>query len=378
MVRDALKLLLATLLVASLGCDRALSAPKDGPRQTSTVALPPSAEAPRFLKGQLHAHTNRSGDSDTPPEEAAAWYAAHGYDFVVFTDHNRITEIPAPPGMLLLPGVELTQNLPTCEPPPEPGQACLLHINALFVPAQGGGNSSARQTERSPGTPASWGNITGISRVDLYGRALHRALSLGGLAQLNHPNFHRGADPKVILALARQGLSLLEIANQAVDSDNEGDARHPSTEALWDAVLREGARIYGTASDDAHHYSDAAGVRARGKIAYEGNLGFVMVRAEKSADRIRAAVAAGDFYSSTGVLLDRLEISPSEIALDVRSPDGAASALIEVIADGAVLERVRGAKLRFDPRGRAQRFLRVRITDAKGRKAWSQPLWINP
>lgn len=378
MAPAALKLLLTTLLVAALGCDRAPAAPKDSARQAPTEALSPSTEAPRFLKGQLHAHTNRSGDSDTPPGEAAAWYAAHGYDFVVFTDHNRITEIPAPPGMLLLPGVELTQNLPTCEPPPEPGLACLLHINALFVTPQGGASGGARQTEQSPGTPASWGEIPSFSRVDLYGRALHRALSLGGLAQLNHPNFHRGADPKVILALARQGLSLMEIANQAVDSDNEGDALHPSTEALWDAVLREGARVYGTASDDAHHYSDAAGVRARGEIAYEGDRGFVMVRAEKRADRIRAAIAAGDFYSSTGVLLDRFEISPPEIALDVRSSEGAGSVLIEVIADGAVIERVHGARLRFDPRGRGERFLRVRITDAKGRKAWTQPRWTDP
>ena len=30
----------------------------------------------RFLKGQLHLHSNRSGDSDTPPEEVVRWYAA--------------------------------------------------------------------------------------------------------------------------------------------------------------------------------------------------------------------------------------------------------------------------------------------------------------
>jgi hypothetical protein len=369
MVRHALRLVGATLLVAALGCDRARPAPKEGARIEPPSAPSPRPSVPGFLKGQLHAHTNRSGDSDTPPEEAAAFYAARGYDFVVFTDHNRITEIPAQNGLLLLPGVELTQNLPTCEPPPLPGFACLLHINALFVTPRAGDSGGARQAERSPGSS--------LSRVELYGRAVHRALSLGGLAQLNHPNFHRGADRAVILELARRGLLLMEIANQAVDSDNEGDASHPSAEALWDAVLREGARVYGTASDDAHHYSDAASVRARGEIAYVGDLGFIMVRADRSADAIRAAVAAGDFYSSTGVLLGRVENTLSAISLDVQGALGN-STLFEVIADGAVIERVRGASLRFDPRGRGERTVRVRITDEKGRKAWTQPLWIKP
>ncbi len=48
-----------------------------------------------------------------------------------------------------------------------------------------------------------------------------------------------------------------EVANEAVDSNNEGDATTPSTERLWDQVLDAGGRIYGVASDDAHHYADA-------------------------------------------------------------------------------------------------------------------------
>jgi hypothetical protein len=378
----AVFLLSAALLAIALGCERARPAPPSGASPRAVPSPSSTAAGARFLKGQLHAHSNRSGDSDTPPEEAAAWYAAHGYDFLVFTDHNRITEIPAPAGMLVIPGVELTQNLPTCDPPPEPGFACLLHINALFVAARGEGGA-ARQSEQSPGAPASWGPLLGLSRVELYGRAVDRARALGGLAQLNHPNFHRGADLGVILALARRGLALIEIANQAADSDNDGDARHPSAEALWDAALAQGARVYGTATDDAHHYGDADKVRARGEIAYVGDLGFVMVRADRSAAGLRAAIEAGDFYSSTGVLLDRLEISREAISLEVHPaelPAGAAGGepLIEVIADGAVISSAHTASLRFDPRGRARRYLRVRITDARGRRAWSQPLWPAP
>ena len=320
----------------------------------------PAGGEPRFLKGQLHAHTGASADSRTPPAEAAAWYADRAYDFVVFTDHNHVTQVPAPAGLLALPGVELTQNLRACDPAPGPEHACLLHVNALFVRPDAG----RVDFDRPPS----------LRRVDLYGRALDRAVALGGIAQLNHPNFHFGADLDVILALARRGLALIEIENRAIDSANEGDAAHPSTEALWDAALSRGARVFGTASDDAHHYGDAREVTARGETAYVGDRGFVMVRARKTPEAIRAAVAAGDFYGTTGLLLDHLEMGPSAVRVEVRR-DGGEPVTIEVIANGSVVERVVGRTLRFDPARAPRGYLRVRVTDARGRRAFTQPLF---
>ena len=125
------------------------------------------AGAGGYLKGQLHLHTNSSGDSATPPAEVVRWYAAHGYDFIVVTDHNRVTVERSPPSMLVIPGVELTQNVDRCVPPPPPGLQCLLHVNALFVtpPADG----------RIPWQPAS-----GPSRFEIYHRALDASRRLGG------------------------------------------------------------------------------------------------------------------------------------------------------------------------------------------------------
>ena len=87
-----------------------------------------------WLKGQTHLHSDRSGDSRTPPEVVVRWYAEHGYDFIVFTDHNVVTRPrPSPrPTMLVLSGAELTWNAPTCGPPTSP---CNLHLNALFATA---------------------------------------------------------------------------------------------------------------------------------------------------------------------------------------------------------------------------------------------------
>jgi hypothetical protein len=79
---------------------------------------------PGWLEGQTHLHSNRSGDSRTPPEDVARWYEARGYDFVVFTDHEVVTDLGPRSGMLTLRGVELTQNLRTCDPPPRVGMGC--------------------------------------------------------------------------------------------------------------------------------------------------------------------------------------------------------------------------------------------------------------
>ncbi len=344
------------LTLSPIGCKRSSSrAAPSSPPATAAESRPPG-----FLKGQLHAHTSGSGDGDTPPAEAAAWYAARGYDFVVFTDHNRVTETPSLPGLLVLRGAELTQNLRTSEPPPRPREACLIHVNALFV--------------TSAPFWIHFGSPESKRRVFLYERAVDRAFSLGGVPQLNHPNFQGGAGLDELLAVAARGLALVEIANMAVDSDNEGGPGRLSSEDLWDAALTRGAHIFGTATDDAHHYADAEAVRASGEIAYTGDRGFVMVRAAATEAAIRAAIEAGDFYASTGVVLERVDLAATGIAIDVRPqplPD-----TFEVIAGGRVVERSRGTKLRFDPHLVGTGYVRVRVTDARGRKAWTQPVWL--
>src|SRR5690606_34775382 len=125
--------------------------------------------------------------SETPPAEALRWYALHGFDFVVVTDHNFVTAAAAPGGLLVAAGAELTQNLADCEPAPGPGLRCLLHVNALFVaPARAG---------RFVFPPA-----TSPRRSDLYARALRATEELGGVAVLNHPNFHHAADAELLAA----------------------------------------------------------------------------------------------------------------------------------------------------------------------------------
>lgn len=333
--------------------------------EQAAVEPAPEARRPAWLKGQLHLHSNASGDSETPPADVARWYAEHGYDFIVFTDHNSITQVPGPDGLLVMAGIELTQNLERCEPPPEPGLQCLLHVNGLFV----GTNTDA--IARVPTPP-------GVERLERYAHAIAVTEALGGVAMVNHPNFHYAADAELLAALAGRGLTLLEVANEAVDSNNEGDDMHPSTEGLWDAVLSTGARVWGVATDDAHHYYDAPAVRERGELAHVGDRGFVMVRAEREPGAIRAAIERGDFYASSGVVLGDVAWDGKTLRVTVDAAAEGPHRFTFLGDGGKELHRQRGREAAFVlPEGYGG-YVRAVVEDRQGRKAWVQPVWAQP
>lgn len=333
--------------------------------EAKTAEAEAATQRPGWLKGQLHLHSNASGDSETPPGDVARWYAEHGYDFIVFTDHNRITQIPGPEGLIVMPGIELTQNLERCDPPPEPGMQCLLHVNGLFV----GTNTEAIGSVPTP---------AGVERLERFAHAIAVTEALGGVAMLNHPNFHYAADAELLAALAGRGLTLVEVANEAVDSNNEGDDAHPSTEALWDAVLSTGARVWGVATDDAHHYYDASAVRERGELAHVGDRGWVMVRAEREPTAIRAAIERGEFYSSSGVVLEAVEFDGRTLRVTVSEAAEGPHRFTFIGDGGRELHRQRGREGVFVvPEGYAG-YVRAVVADRSGRKAWVQPVWIRP
>jgi hypothetical protein len=270
------------------------------------------------------------------------------------TDHNVVTSVDGG-ALIVAPGVEITQNLETCEPPPAPGKNCLLHVNALFV---------TPPAERS----LHWSPVS-TQRLALYLDALAATQRMGGIAQLNHPNFHWAADAALITELARHGLGLFEVANQSSDVANDGDATHPSTEQLWDAVLATGARLYGTATDDAHQYDDADAFLAQGHTPDTGDRGWVMVRAPHDATAIRDALVRGDFYASTGVTLRRIEHAAG--TLDIEADTDVTIACIG--AGTTVLARTTGRSAHCAiPKGS---YVRAVATDAAGHRAWIQPVW---
>lgn len=303
-----------------------------------------------WLRGSTHVHAAPSGDSRTPVADVVRWYERHGYDFIVLTDHNRLTPPPppAPGALIVIPGIELTHNPVGCLPAGDASRQCRIHVNLLGTTAQREGKLE-------------WANRRSNLRVDKYQAALDQQRALGGLAQLNHPTWFWGMTADVLTELARRGFLLVEIANAQFATWNAGDRDHASAEALWDRALATGVTLWGVASDDAHHY-DGGG-------RYPAGGAWVVVRARRDPQAILDALAAGRFYASSGVELARADVDDGALVVELAA--GEAAARIAWIENGRRVATTRGRRARrmLPARG----YLRAVVTRADGARAWVQP-----
>jgi hypothetical protein len=337
----------------------------DKPARAAVEPARESSAAPGFLKGQTHVHSSGSYDAKTPPERVLAFYAARGYDFVAITDHNRVTVVAPPAGLLLVPGIELTQNAATCNPAPPRGFRCLFHTSGLFVdPAR---DHARGELLKLPFHP---------DRTTAYSAQLAVVTELGGVAMVNHPHFHFAVNADTIAALAQSGLRLLELSNAALDNQSPDGraAAERRNERLWDDVLSRGARIYGLATDDAHHFP-GDGVTRIGNALYSGDRGFIMVRASKNLQGIREALLRGDFYATTGVLMREIDASRDAVKIAVAPAPGASYAIRFVGRGGRILAENSGSEASYVPRG-DEGYVRAVVAATSGEKAWIQPVFL--
>ena len=329
-------------------------------------AAPAATPAPEvWLKGSTHVHARPSGDSSTPISEVLRWYEDRHYDFIVLTDHNQTSELakdapstagqvtitPPGPGLLVLAGIELTHNPSNCIPAGDNSGKCRIHVNLLGV--------TGRIAGKLP-----WANRKTSDRLLKYDAALAQQKILGGVAQLNHPNWFWGINGELLAELARRGFHLVEIANSAFKKWNDGDKDHPDLEAVWDAALAHGVTLWGVASDDAHDYGDGK----RGK--YPAGGGWVVVKAARDPAAILAALEAGHFYSSNGVVLAHAEVEGGALVVEV-APGERGSYTIDFIENGKRVQRVKGRSARRTVP--ASGYVRARVTRSDGTQAWVQP-----
>jgi hypothetical protein len=293
-----------------------------------------------FFKGNTHTHSFVS-DGDSSPAVVCAWYKSHGYDFVCMTDHNHPFDATwladsgiADPNFLVIPGVEITtvaEGLP-------------VHLNGLGISAM-------------PELPL-YSSITAL----LQG-SIDSIRALGGVPVVNHPNFYWALQPEHLLGL--KNCNLFEIWNASTNCNNLGFGGKASTDQFWNGLSQAQQRWCGIAADDAH---DFAG-EFWGYKSLPGQA-FVMVNAEKlEQDAILAALEAGQFYSSTGIVLQDLEVQDKHIHLTVRPEHHYAYSAELLASDGTILEVQHGTTFSFA----AASLARVRVFDSNGSR-----LWVNP
>ncbi|MBK7859767.1 MAG: CehA/McbA family metallohydrolase [Archangiaceae bacterium] len=326
------------------------------------------AAEPAWYRGAVHAHANWGAPQlpTTSPDTVVRWYREHGYHFVAITDLNHLTAVEglkglfdAPGRFLVVPGIELShEGLPGGK---------IVDTVGLFV-------------ARQPPVPGG----AGVAAVlDAQARAIRGA---GGLPIAAHPNLTWAVTAADLAGSDVQaGPRFFELWNTEPGMNNGGGGGRPSTEALWDAALSTGRVVYGTAVDDAHHFYECDAREADRRLSLPGRA-WIMVRAsELSARALGEALQRGDFYATTGVVLERYEVAGGSIRITLSdrtrdlgwSRPGANPQLYRtefIGKSGRVLASDESLQPSFVLTG-AEPYVRARIVSSDGLVAWTQPVF---
>jgi hypothetical protein len=291
----------------------------------------------RFYRGNLHTHSTNS-DGDMPPDEVTRAYERNGYDFLALTDHFSarydfpITDTTPyrTSTFTTLLGGELHA------PVMENGET--WHIVAVGLPA-----------DFAPTTA----NETGPALAT-------RAREAGAFVGIAHPAWY-GLTPNDIRSMG--AAHAIEVYNETCMMDNDrGDSWY-----VTDLMLTEGRRLTAFGSDDAHFRSghpDAHGA-------------WVMVRAESlDPDALLSALKAGHFYTSQGPHIHDIAIDEAMQEISITTSP-AASVYVTGPSWKAVVSHGRGLTSTSFPLATFHgSYCRVTVIDASGKKAWSNPIWL--
>lgn len=296
----------------------------------------------RFWRGNIHTHSNRS-DGALSPEEVCRRYRAAGYDFLAVTDHflemYQYPIVDTTPyretGFTTLLGAELHSGRM------ENGD--LWHILAVGLP-----------TEFAPSHAPSFHPV---DNQETGPEIAARAAAAGAFVVIAHPQW--------------SGLTLADAmsleAAHAVEVYNHGCATtfdRPDGLHTVDLMLERGRKLLLTASDDSH-------------FATRDHFGaWVMVKAmENDPDALLAALKSGAYYSTQGpefhdirIEENRLHIASSAVNTVVVTGKGCAG--IPIQGNAMTKASTDLTRMMQSP------WIRVTLIDQAGKRAWSNPIWM--
>jgi hypothetical protein len=352
---------LRSLLVALLtvGVISAAVAFRFDSAEDADKLLAPLGEGAKYWKGNLHTHTLWS-DGDDFPEMVADWYRRHGYHFLCLSDHNLLSEGQR---WVAVKGKEIAlgkyvqrfgeawverriqkekvkdkdtggtqdKETPQVRLKPLAEFRSVLDVPGRFHLIQG--EEITHKFAKSPIhmnginlrdkiVPVDGGSVTETIRANIRSvQAQEKKTGIAMFTSLNHPNYGWGVRAEDIAR--SEELRYFEIYNGHPDVNNYGDKTRPSTDRMWDIALalRLGKYrlpiIYGMATDDAHRYHKF------GVGSVNPGRGWIMVKAPHlTPEAIVRSVQDGDFYLSTGVVLDDVKREGDRLSFRIRGDEG--------------------------------------------------------
>lgn len=288
----------------------------------------------RLWRGNLHGHSTGS-DGALSPTDVCARYRTGGYDFICVSDHflpafgHPVTDTRPSrrEGFTTLLGAELHA--------PATSKGDLWHILAVGLPV-----------DFAPPTDGETG-----------AQIAQRAADAGAFVTLAHPHW---SQLSVEDGLSVPAAHAVEVYNNksAIEVDR-GEGL-----VLFDALLHAGRRVSAVAADDSHwHHADGFG-------------GWIMVRArDNTPEALLDALKDGAFYASQGPRIHSVDLTGETLEV-------ACSPAASIILAGPLgwRERAIGNGLtaaRFEIDADHGGWRRLIVRDALGRRAWSNPMWID-
>ncbi|MDA0338164.1 MAG: hypothetical protein O2782_23590 [bacterium] len=313
-----------------------------------------------WYKGNLHMHSYWTDGHDFP-EMIADWFKTQGYDFIAFTEHDRhqsgdkwVSQDPARgSGRSMAEGGLLEKYVARFGDAwveRREGETSEVRVKPLAEYRHLVEEAGRFLVITGEEVTTKWGNVDDWSQThwinvfntkeavapqhDPHSSAgamqatLAAAQQMGAasgsevLVFLNHPNFGWNATAEDIAAVT--GLRHIEIYTALNMCSTFGDDLHGPVERLWDVALtlrltRGDAVIFGLATDDCHAYTHHFEF---GDTALPGRA-WICVRADELAtEPILGAINRGDYYCSSGVILDEVEITSDAIALRIQPQEG--------------------------------------------------------
>ena len=311
------------------------------------AAQPPARVPVRWWKGNLHTHSFWS-DGDDFSESILDWYKTNGYHFVALSDHNvmqvhqrwlpvsnqtrkqAVEKYRARFGDSWVESRMVTNQLQVRLKTLSEFTRLVEHRGRfLVIPAEEITASYKLQPIHINATnlreelkPQKGTSVVDVIQLNLDAiLEQRRRTGQAILPHINHPNFGWAITGEELMQV--RGQTFFEIYNGHPSVHNDGDEHHAGLERMWDVALafrlsqlKLGA-LHGLAVDDSHHYHHWARTNSN------AGRGWVMVRSARlDAASLIAAMEAGDFYASSGVVLKDVKRTSRDLSIEIQAEPG--------------------------------------------------------
>ncbi len=308
-----------------------------------------------FYKGNLHCHSIHS-DGSLTPEALKAAYQQHGYQFLLYSDHNVNTDFRAlnEENFIALQGFEGNLIVPMTPPPHKE-----FHLLFLKTPDRDMGGRAFQPYAHLQHVPQPLYDGTRAC-VQAYVKAQQ---ARGYMAIFNHPYWSFNDEEDIACLEGLLGLEIYNYGTQICENCGKSDL-------MYDLRLRKGHRLWCFAADDNHNHVPFD------SPANDSFGGFIVVKAKAlNEESLLEAIADGSFYASMGPEIQDFTVQDGRAYLTC-SP----AQRVYITDDWRhyCLGCQDGGGLRAfscDIRPEAQ-YVRAEVVDALGRKAYTNPIWL--